>query len=255
MEKLYNIEGLFLRRGERVILRNISLTIPSGLVSLIGANGSGKTTLLRVLAGLENYSGRVELQGREIKTFSRKKIARALSFVMSDKKFRPSYSYTVREIIAMGRLPFVGMFGRMTPRDNELVDEAAEILRVSHLMKRDIMTLSDGERQLIFIAAALAQDTEIILLDEPTASLDPDKAAMVFNTLRRLSNSGKKIISAVHDINIASANSDFFLALRDGAIVFADERLCEKNLNELYGAEFISYRNSERNDVMWRVVS
>ena len=255
MERLYNIEELSLRRGEKVILKNLSLSIPSGLVSLIGANGSGKTTLLRVMAGLESYSGRVELQGREVRKFSRKKISRALSFVMSDKRFRPSYSFTVREIVAMGRLPFLGMFGRMTARDFELVERAAELLSISHLMSRDMMTLSDGERQLAFIAAALAQDTEIILLDEPTASLDPDRSAMVFSLLRRLADDGRSIIAAVHDINVASVYSDFYVALRGGGLVFSGGSLNEKNLCELYGAEFVPYHNNERNDVMWRVVS
>ena len=255
MKKLYTIKNLISRFGEKIILKNISLEIPSGLVSLIGANGSGKTTLLRVLAGLDDYEGNVLLNDAEVKTITRKKIARSVSFVMSDKKFRPSYSFTAREIISMGRLPFMGMFGRMTKRDFNLVERSAELLKISHLLSRDIMTLSDGERQLIFIASAIAQDTEIILLDEPTASLDPDKAAMIFSILRKLADDGKSIIAAVHDINIASAYSDFYAAIKHGELFFNGEKLNQKILSGLYEADFISYKNNEREDLMWRVVS
>lgn len=255
MKKLYTIKKLNSYYGKKIILKNISLEIPSGLVCLIGPNGSGKTTLLRVLAGLNEYSGNVLLNGVEVKNFSRKKIARVLSFVMSDKKFKPSYSFTAREIISMGRLPFIGMFGRITKHDFELTEQAAELLKISHLLNRDIMTLSDGERQLIFIASAIAQDTEIILLDEPTASLDPDKAAMIFSLLKKLSQNGKSIIAAVHDINIASAYSDFYMAIKNGELIFNSKELNQKILSDLYGADFIAYKNNERNDVMWRVVS
>ena len=247
MNKLYNIEKLSLNYGEKKILKNISFEIPRALVALIGPNGSGKTSLLRVLAGLnKKYSGNVTLNNHEVKNISRKNFSRTLSFVMSNKNFRPSYSFSVREIIALGRLPFTGMFGRMTAHDLELIERAAELLKVSHLLDRDIMTLSDGERQLVFIAAALAQDTEIILLDEPTASLDPDKAAQVFTLLKKLSNEGRGIITAIHDINIASAHSDFYVAIKNGELIYSGEGLNQKNLRNLYGVDFVL-------DLMWKV--
>ena len=253
MKNLYNLENLSLKIEKKLILKNFSFKIPSGFVSLIGTNGAGKTTLLRVLAGLEkNYNGKIALNSIEIKNFSRKKISRCLSFVMSDKNFRPSYSFNVREIISLGRLPFTGMFGKLKNYDNDLIERAADLLKISHLMNRDILTLSDGERKLAFIAAGLAQDTEIILLDEPTASLDPDKAAGVFEIFKQLVNSGKSVITAVHDINIASAYSDFYIAIKNGSLIFSGTNLNEKILSEIYDTNFITYFNNERNDFMWR---
>ena len=247
MRILYDVENLNLKYEEKLILKNLVLKIPRGLVSLIGANGAGKTSFLRTLAGLEkNYSGKISLNDFEIKKLSRKKISRALSFVMSNKNFRPLYSFSVREIIALGRLPFTGIFGRLKNYDNELIEQAAELLKISHLLNRDVMTLSDGERQLAFIAAALAQNTEIILLDEPTASLDPDKAANVFSLLKKLSCNGKTIIAAVHDINIASLYSDFYIAIKNGGLVFSGKELNQNILRNLYGVDFVL-------DLMWRV--
>ncbi len=253
MKILYSIENLFLRYGGKIILKNLSLEIPSGLVSLIGPNGSGKTSLLRVLAGLEKYSGNIRLKNSEVKNISRKNFSRTLSFVTSGKNFRPSYSFSVREIISMSRLPFRGMFGRMTSHDFELVEKAAEFLKIYALLDRDIMTLSDGERQLAFIAAAIAQDTEVILLDEPTASLDPDKSAMIFSLLKKLSSEGRSIITAVHDINTANAYSDFYIAVKNGELIFSGSELNQKILKNLYGIDFISYFNNEEKNFMWSV--
>lgn len=255
MRILYKLENLALTY-EKKILKNLSLEIPCRFISLIGANGAGKTSLLRVLAGLEkNYSGNIKLEETEIKNLSRKKISRVLSFVMSNKNFRPLYSFSVREIIALGRLPFLGLFGRLKNHDNELIEHAADLLKISDLLNRDVMTLSDGEKQLAFIAAAIAQDTKIILLDEPTASLDPDKAALVFSLLKKLSDQGKSIIAAIHDINIASAYSDFYIAIKNGELIFSGEKLNQEILSKVYDANFIPYFNNERKDFMWRAIN
>ena len=251
---MYSVRNLFAGYGKKLVLRNITLDIPSGLVSLIGPNGSGKSTFMRVLAGLMGYSGNVLLHGREVRNFSRREFSREVSFVMSGGTLRPSYPFTVREIIEMGRLPYRGIFSRLTHSDNEAITRSAEILGISHLLERDVMTLSDGERQLAFIACSLAQDTGTILLDEPTSALDPDKSAKIFALLRTLADGGRSIIAAVHDINLSLSYSDSYIALKEGEMISSGPEISGHVLSELYGTEFVPYHNEERNDSMWRAL-
>ncbi len=249
------VKNLYSGYGKNIILKDISLTQERGtLTSLIGANGSGKTTLLRVLAGLHNYSGSVMLSGHEVRNISRKNFARSVGFVMSGRSFSPSYPFSVREIVAMGRMPFTGIFSRLNHNDEKIIARSAEITGITHLMGRNIMTLSDGEKQLVLIASGLAQDTEILLLDEPTSSLDPDKAAKVFALLRRLADNGKSIIASVHDINISLSYSDCYIALREGVLISHGHKISRDVLKSLYGADFIPYSSNERNDSMWRAL-
>lgn len=251
---MFTVRNLCAGYGKKSVLRNISVDIPPGLVSLIGANGSGKSTFLRVLAGLMPYSGNVILHGREVRNIARREFSRNVGFVMSSNTLRPSYPFSVREIIEMGRLPYRGIFSRLTHSDNDKITHSAETLGISHLLGRDIMTLSDGERQSAFIACVLAQDTGIILLDEPTSALDPDKSAKVFELLRTLSDGGRSIITAVHDINLSLPYSDYYMALREGELISHGLKISGGVLRELYGTEFIPYHNKERNGTMWRAL-
>ena len=310
-EIAYSVRNLCACYGKKTVLRDLSLDIPPGLVSLIGPNGSGKSTFLRVLAGLMAYSGNVILHDSapcealplsasrvpprealplsasrvppcealplsasrvpptlggmlsavkqrgdtsEVRNIPRREFARNAAFVMSGNSLRPSYPFSVREIIEMGRLPYRGIFSRLTQSDIDAVNQSAEILGITHLLERDIMTLSDGERQLAFLACSLAQDTGIILLDEPTSALDPDKSAKVFALLRTLADGGRSIIAAVHDINLSLSYSDYYIALRDGELISHGRKISGSVLRELYGTEFIPYNNKERNDSMWRAL-
>ncbi|MBQ6972127.1 MAG: ABC transporter ATP-binding protein [Synergistaceae bacterium] len=251
---VYSLRNLSAGWGNNTVLRNITFEIPGGFTSLIGPNGSGKSTLLRVLAGLMRYSGHAMLHGREVSRIGRREFSRAVSFVMSGKNLRPSYPFTVREIVAMGRLPYRGIFAGLTREDTGIVERSAETLGITGLLGRDIMTLSDGERQLAFLACALAQDTSTILLDEPTSALDPDKSAKVFALMRTLAYGGKCVIAAVHDINASLPYSDGYIALKGGRIISHGREISGGILRELYGAEFVPCFNQERSCVMWRVL-
>lgn len=257
VKRLYDIKNLCSSYGNKIILNDLSLEIPSGcLVSLIGPNGSGKTTLLRVLSGLKSYSGSVMLHGHEVRHISRRNFARMLSFVMSARYFSPSYPFTVREIISMGRMPFMNLFSRLTPDDTHIIMNSASLTGINHLLERNIMTLSDGERQLVLISCGLAQDTEIILLDEPANSLDPDKSARVYSMLRRFADNGKSIITSVHDVNISRSYSDYYIAVKEGRLISHGDihELNEEILYELYGVRFKAYYDDEGNGLMWHAL-
>ncbi len=251
---MYAVKNLSSGYGKNIILHDLTLDIPPGLTSLIGPNGAGKSTFLRVLAGLSAYTGNVSLHGREVRSIPRREFSRLAGVVMSAKDFRPSYPFSVREIIAMGRLPYRGLFSPLTRNDNDIIAKASAMTGISHLMERDIMTLSDGERQMALIASVLAQDTRILLLDEPTSSLDPDRAVRVFALMRSIADDGRTVIAAVHDINISLAYSDYYIALRSGRIISHGAEINAGVLEELYGTKFASYRNDERNDSMWRAL-
>ena len=133
---------------------------------------------------------------------------------------------------------------------------SANLTGIHHLLERNIMTLSDGERQLALIACGLAQDTDIMLLDEPANSLDPDKSARVYKLLRELADNGKSIITSVHDVNISRAYSDYYIALKEGRLISHGDihELNEDILHELYGVKFKAYHDKEGNGLMWHAL-
>ena len=251
---IYTAKNLSAGWNKTNVLKNLSLEIPSGLVSIIGPNGSGKSTFLRVLAGLKGYTGTLTLHGLEVRGIKRREFSRMAGIVLSDKNLRPSYPFSVREIIAMGRLPYRGIFSRLTQTDNDIIERSAQTLGIIPLLERSILTLSDGERQTAFIACGLAQDTPVMMFDEPTSSLDPDRAARVFSVLRSLADEGRTVIAAVHDINLSLSFSDYYIALKNGELISNGCKISGDVLRELYGTEFISYHNDERNDLMWRAL-
>ena len=252
---MFTLKNLSAGYTNTPIIKNLSLTLQDGsLISLIGPNGSGKTTLLRILAGLLSYSGSATLNHSELRSISRKALSRSVGFAMSAGNFHPTSAFTVHEVIAMSRLPYMGMFSRLTPHDNEIISHSADMLGISGLLSHSILTLSDGQRQLVLIASVIAQDTQTILLDEPTSSLDPDKSAMVFSLLRKLADNGRCIICAVHDINASMPYSHGYSALKDGVLISHGDKLSHEVLTTLYGTEFLSYHNKEGNDKLWRAL-
>ena len=156
----------------------------------------------------------------------------------------------------MGRLPYRGLFSRLTGEDEERIAAAAERMDVAHLLPRRATELSGGEAQRVLLASVLAQDPPVLLLDEPTSALDPNQAARVFSVLRDLAREGKTVVAAAHDLNAALPFSDAFMALRDGRLTARGPAsgLDKETLKGLYGAEFLPYR-SERGDVLWRALA
>jgi iron complex transport system ATP-binding protein len=204
--------------GFRPILRNINLDISSNeLVCLAGANGIGKSTLLKTLAGLlPVIEGDIFLNDIPLKNYRRQEIARILSIVLTGRI--PTANLTSREVIVLGRYPFTNWMGTLSADDITSVDEAIQLTGTQGLQSRKIFELSDGEFQKVLIARALAQDSKIILLDEPTAHLDLENKISILQLLRDLSsNNSRAILITSHELELAFQVSDRIVLLKDGA--------------------------------------
>lgn len=212
-------------RGHRVV-EDISLSLPCGrLVCLLGPNGAGKSTLLRTLCGFQPpIAGTVTISGSDITTMSAAEVARLVSVVLTDRPLTPSL--TAREMVGMGRAPYTGFWGRLSDDDHRLVSEAMQTVGITPLATRRMGQLSDGERQKVMIAKALAQHTPVIVLDEPTAFLDYPSKVAVMKTLARLAHDeGKTILMSTHDLELAAQLGDELMEIENKHIrkITADE--------------------------------
>lgn len=212
-------------RGHRVV-EDISLSLPCGrLVCLLGPNGAGKSTLLRTLCGFQPpIAGTVTISGNDITTMSAAEVARLVSVVLTDRPLTPSL--TAREMVGMGRAPYTGFWGRLSDDDSRLVSEAMQTVGIDSLATRRMGRLSDGERQKVMIAKALAQHTPVIVLDEPTAFLDYPSKVAVMKTLARLAHDeGKTILMSTHDLELAAQLGDELMEIENKHIrkITADE--------------------------------
>lgn len=212
-------------RGHRVV-EDISLSLPCGrLVCLLGPNGAGKSTLLRTLCGFQPpIAGTVTISGSDITTMSAAEVARLVSVVLTDRPLTPSL--TAAEMVGMGRAPYTGFWGRLSDEDRRLVSEAMQTVGIAPLATRRMGRLSDGERQKVMIAKALAQHTPVIVLDEPTAFLDYPSKVAVMKTLARLAHDeGKTILMSTHDLELAAQLGDELMEIENKHIrkITADE--------------------------------
>jgi len=222
---------------KHVILKDINIAVPQNSVtSIVGLNGTGKSTLLRSLCGLQKIlSGEVLLHNKSLSDFSAGEIAKQISIVLTGRGEMVS-SLSVYELLAMSRTPYLHWLSGVSGHDIAIIEESAKVAGVSHLIDRSLYTLSDGEFQLVGIARALAQETPIIILDEPTAHLDMQNKLEVFSLLRKLSKSGKTILFTSHDIDLALAISDHVLFIdKKGKVEFGEtSSLIERNIPATY---------------------
>lgn len=187
----------------------LQLQVPEGLlVSLIGPNGSGKSTLLRTLAGLLNpLDGEIIINGQNLNRMKSREVARRLSVVLTDP-IQPG-NLTVYALVALGRYPYTGWLGKLSSGDHEKIQYALHATGAAHLATRNINALSDGEKQKVMIARALSQDTDLIILDEPTAHLDLPNRVEIIRLLKNLAaETGKAIIMSTHELDLALQASD-----------------------------------------------
>ena len=219
------------------VIYDIDLELKSGQLScLIGENGIGKSTLLKTLTGfLPKLKGSVLFDNRDITSFSQRELARQVSIVLTHKP--DVQNLTIEEIIGLGRSPYTGFFGRLRIGDRKVVDDAIATMGIEKLRGRMIHTLSDGERQKVMIAKALAQETPVILLDEPTAFLDFPSKAETFQSLQRMAHERDKLILlSTHDLELAVRFADSLLEVKEGTLKEVSATEVKTSINAIIGS-------------------
>jgi iron complex transport system ATP-binding protein len=213
MTPLLEFANVSFNFGRRSVLDDLNVTIEQGECSaLIGPNGIGKTTLLRLAAGiLASSQGTVSLAGHRAATLRRVEVARLVALV--PQRFEVPFDFTVQQIVEQGRTPYLGLFAGFKPRDRRAVDRALEMADVSSLRSRIFNELSGGERQRVKIALGLAQEPELLLLDEPTQSLDLGRRLELLGLIRTLNESGVTILAAMHDVQLIEGTFSSVLLL------------------------------------------
>jgi iron complex transport system ATP-binding protein len=213
------LENVRFAYNGRPVLSDLSLQVARGeRLALLGPNGSGKSTLLKLISGILTPSaGRVLLDGRHPGAISRRELARSIAMVPQD--FVVPFSFTAREIIELGRTPYLTRWGSSSSRDRQFIDEAVEATGVTDLSGRVFNELSGGERRRVMIAMALAQKSEILLLDEPTQQLDISRQGDVLNLIVELNTGrGITVVAAMHDLNLAARYFDRVVMLHRQSI-------------------------------------
>lgn len=204
--------------GEKTVLQDLTFSIePGSVTTLVGPNGCGKTTLLRALTGqLSQMAGEISLCGRELSSYSRKELARTVALL---PQTRNTPDLTVEALVEHGRYPHLGFSRRLSEKDRQIVARAMEQTDVAHLARLPLGELSGGQQQRAYIAMALAQDAQIIALDEPTAHLDLQHQFELLELVRRLQAAGKTVVLVLHDLDHALRYSDRLVLLQQGRLV------------------------------------
>ena len=219
MMSLLSLSNFSVGYRQRVVLGNLNLSADEcELVALMGRNGTGKSTLLRTVARLQPaISGETTIAGKPLGQYSRNELAGLLSFA-STEPVGVSH-LTVRQLVSFGRFPHTNWIGKLTAEDVALVEEAMQLVGITSLGDKNLHEISDGERQRAMIARTLAQDTDLILLDEPTAFLDMPNKYEIVHLLHRLTRTKRKtILFSTHDLNIAMHEADKLWLMVDGTL-------------------------------------
>lgn len=236
---LVHVKDLSVRYEDRSVLNRISLQIRQGeLLGILGANGSGKSTLLRSMIGLMRYNqGEIYIKSKEITRYKPKELAKVIGYVPQDTSL--DFDFSVRDVVMMGRHAHLSRFSAETALDQEVVNQAMQAAGVSHLAERSIAELSGGQRQLVFIAKALAQEPELLVLDEPISALDIKHQLHVLELLRSITlDRGTASVAALHDLNLAARYCDRIALLSGGQMVAVgkpDQVLTKDSIQSVYG--------------------
>ena len=234
------VKDLTKRYDGKTVVNEVSLAIPKGkVISLIGPNGAGKSTVMGIISRLiAQDGGTVDFEGSDIGKWKSRELSKRLAILTQTNNIQ--MKLTVRELVTFGRFPYSG--GRTTAEDLEIIDRAISYMELETFEDQFIDELSGGQRQRAYIAMVIAQDTEYVLLDEPTNNLDIYHATNMMKIVRRLCDElGKTVILVLHEINYAAFYSDYICAFKDGRIAkfgTVKEVMTKENLSQVYGVDF-----------------
>ena len=234
------VKELLKKSNRKTVGDGVSFELPKGkVISLIGPNGAGKSTVMGMISRLiAQDDGSVDFEGKDMSKWKSRDLARRLAILTQSNHVQ--MKLTVRELVAFGRFPYSG--NRITAEDEEIIEKAIAYMELEEFEDRFIDELSGGQRQRAYIAMVIAQDTEYVLLDEPTNNLDIYHATNMMKIVRRLCDElGKTVILVLHEINYAAFYSDYICAFVDGKISkfgTVEEVMTKENLSEIYRVDF-----------------
>lgn len=234
------IKNLIKKYDGKTVVDKVSFEIPKGkVISLIGPNGAGKSTVMGVISRLiARDSGHVDFEGEDVSKWKSKDLSKRLAILTQSNHIQ--MKLTVEELVAFGRFPYSG--GHLTDKDREIVERAISYMELDDFREHFIDELSGGQRQRAYIAMVIAQDTEYVLLDEPTNNLDIYHSTNMMKIVRRLCDElGKTVILVLHEINYAAFYSDYICAFKNGKIAkfgTVREVITKENLSEIYDVDF-----------------
>ncbi|MBR5578754.1 MAG: ATP-binding cassette domain-containing protein [Lachnospiraceae bacterium] len=234
------IERLKKKYDGKSVVKDISFEIPKGkIISLIGPNGAGKSTVMGMISRLiAKDGGNIKFEDKDLAKWKSKELAKRLAILTQHNNVQ--MKLTVRELVAFGRFPYSG--SHLTAEDLEMIDKAIEYMELKEYENRFIDELSGGQRQRAYIAMVIAQDTEYVLLDEPTNNLDIYHSTNMMKMVRRLCDElGKTVVLVLHELNYAAFHSDYICAFKDGKIAkfgTVEEVITKEVLSEIYNVEF-----------------
>lgn len=240
MRKIIEIESLSLTIDKTEILKDFSLRVEErSKTALVGPNGAGKTSLLKCILGLYPSSSNIYIDGERLETISAKNRAVKMAYVPQAVSALPSIS--AAEFLRLSRYAHSNLFSFVDGETDFIISSSLDKVGLSSSDDKLITTFSLGERQRLLLASALCQDAEILLLDEPTAYLDPSSEELVFSILDELSKSGRTILFVSHDVNRAALFADRIVAIKNGALCFSgtvSDFMTEESLSSVYGSSF-----------------
>ena len=242
MSAAVRVRGAVRRAGGRALVNGVDLDVRHGeVLAVVGPNGAGKSTLCGLIAGdLRPNAGEIEICGQAVSRTSAPALARMRSMLPQHTPL--NFPFTAREVALMGRHPYLRRWRAPSERDYAAADDALRRAGMLEMAERLYPTLSGGEQRRVSFARVLAQDTPVVLLDEPTASLDVGHQEMVMEECRRLAGEGKAVLAALHDLNLAGAHADRAAVMSDGEIVAVGETreaLCGELLSAVFDRPLI----------------